>query len=105
MWGSADRRAPARSLSPGFVRTSRPEADSTRRGIILMNSKADKVLFWGCFIALITTSTAFITRAILVNTVWPAEFGLDAVRSQELFGAGIWPFAISIILFSLVIDR
>jgi MFS family permease len=70
-----------------------------------MNSKAEKVLFWGCFIALITTSTAFITRAILVNTVWPAEFGLDAVRSQELFGAGIWPFAISIILFSLVIDR
>lgn len=70
-----------------------------------MNSKADKVLFWGCFIALITTSTAFITRAILVNTVWPAEFGLDAVQSQELFGAGIWPFAISIILFSLVIDR
>ena len=70
-----------------------------------MNSRADRVLFWGCFIALITTSTAFITRAILVNTVWPAEFGLDAVRSQELFGAGIWPFAISIILFSLVIDR
>lgn len=70
-----------------------------------MNSKADKVLFWGCFIALITTSTAFITRAILVNTVWPAEFGLDAVRSQELFGAGVWPFAISIILFSLIIDR
>jgi MFS family permease len=70
-----------------------------------MNSKADKVLFWGCFIALITTSTAFITRAILVNTVWPTEFGLDAVRSQELFGAGVWPFAISIILFSLIIDR
>ncbi len=70
-----------------------------------MNSKADKVLFWGCFIALITTSTAFITRAILVNTVWPAEFGLDAVRAQELFGAGVWPFAISIILFSLIIDR
>jgi MFS family permease len=70
-----------------------------------MNSKSDKVLFWGCFIALITTSTAFITRAILVNTVWPAEFGLDAVRSQELFGAGVWPFAISIIVFSLIIDR
>ena len=70
-----------------------------------MSTREQKVLFWGCFIALITTSTAFITRAILVNTVWPAEFGLDAVRSQELFGAGIWPFAISIILFSLVIDR
>jgi len=63
------------------------------------------MLFWGCFIALITTSTAFITRAILVNTVWPVEFGLDKVQAQELFGAGIWPFAISIILFSLVIDK
>lgn len=66
---------------------------------------APKVLFWGCFIALVTTSTAFITRAILVNTVWPIEFGLDKVQAQVLFGAGIWPFAISIILFSLIIDR
>jgi MFS family permease len=70
-----------------------------------MNNRHDKILFWGCFIALITTSTAFITRAILVNTVWPGEFGLDKVQAQELFGAGIWPFAISIILFSLVIDK
>ena len=37
--------------------------------------------------------------------MWPAAFGLDAVQGQELFGAGIWPFAISIILFSLIIDR
>ncbi len=67
----------------------------------------DMRLFWGCFIALITTSFAFITRAFLVNdpALWPAEFGLDKVQAQELFGAGIWPFAISIILFSLVIDR
>ena len=26
-------------------------------------------------------------------------------RVRELFGAGIWPFAISIIVFSLVIDK
>lgn len=68
-------------------------------------TKAEMQVFWGCFIALITTSTAFITRAILVNTVWPREFGLDAVKGQELFGAGIWPFAISIILFSFIIDK
>ena len=70
-------------------------------------SSADMFLFWGCFIALITTAFAFITRAFLVNTpdLWPAAFGLDAVQSQELFGAGIWPFAISIIVFSLIIDN
>ena len=61
------------------------------------------MLFWGCFIALITTSTAFITRAILVNTVWPVEFGLDKVQAQELFGAGIWPFAISIMVAAKIL--
>ena len=67
----------------------------------------DKILFWGCFVALITTAFAFITRTFLVNMpdLWPATFGLDAVQGQELFGAGIWPFAISIIVFSLIIDR
>ena len=70
-------------------------------------SSADMFLFWGCFIALITTAFAFITRAFLVNDpgLWPAAFGLDAVQGQELFGAGIWPFAISIIVFSLIIDN
>ena len=64
-------------------------------------------LFWGCFIALITTAFAFITRAFLVNAApfWPSTFGLDQVQAQELFGAGIWPFAISIIVFSLIIDN
>jgi len=72
------------------------------------NSKeGDPVLFWGCFIALITTAFAFITRAFLVNDpgFWPKDFGFDTVQGQELFGAGIWPFAISIIVFSLIIDR
>ena len=69
--------------------------------------KPNMALFWGCFIALITTAFAFITRAFLVNdpTLWPKSFGLDGVQAQQLFGAGIWPFAISIIAFSLIIDR
>jgi MFS family permease len=72
----------------------------------MKHSKNDKIVFWGSFIALITTSMAFIIRAILINSgIWPEQFGLDTVRSGELFGAGIWPFAISIILFSLIIDK
>jgi MFS family permease len=71
------------------------------------DSEPDMKMFWGCFIALITTAFAFITRAFLVNDpgFWPKDFGLDKVQGQELFGAGIWPFAISIIVFSLIIDR
>lgn len=37
--------------------------------------------------------------------MWPADFGLDDVEKGRLFGAGLWPFAVSIILFSLVIDK
>ena len=72
------------------------------------DSQPDMKLFWGCFIALITTAFAFITRAFLVGdpSFWPFDtFGLNQVQGQELFGAGIWPFAISIIVFSLIIDN
>jgi MFS family permease len=65
----------------------------------------DKVLFWGCFVALITTSFAFFSRMYLCDVRFAADFGIDNVTVGELKGAGVWPFAISIILFSLFIDR
>ena len=61
-------------------------------------------IFRGCFIALVATSFGFITRMLLIGR-FQQDFGLDKVRAGELQGAGIWPFAISIILFSLIIDR
>ncbi|HEY2082414.1 MAG TPA: MFS transporter [Verrucomicrobiae bacterium] len=70
-----------------------------------MNNNQDKILFWGCFIALITTSYAFISRMILCGGQFITDFGLDKVHAGELAGAGIWPFGVSIILFSLFIDR
>ena len=63
------------------------------------------LVFWGCFIALITTSFAFFTRMYLCDVRFGADFGIDKVGIGALKGAGVWPFAISIILFSLVIDR
>jgi len=71
-----------------------------------MNNRHDKILFLGCFIALITTSYAFISRIILcTGAQFATDFGLDKVSVGELVGAGIWPFGVSIILFSLFIDR
>jgi MFS family permease len=70
-----------------------------------MNKRHDQILFWGCFIALITTSYAFISRMILCGGQFVTDFGLDKVSVGELQGAGIWPFGVSIILFSLFIDR
>ncbi len=71
-----------------------------------MNNKTDKVLFWGCFIALITTSYAFISRIILcTGPQFATDFSLDKVMVGGLVGAGIWSFGVSIIIFSLFIDR
>ncbi len=64
----------------------------------------DMKLFWTCFIALISTSFGFIVRAFSIGE-WGKEFGLSATQQGEIFGVGLWPFAISIVLFSLVIDR
>lgn len=70
-----------------------------------MNKRHDHLLFWGCFIAIITTSYAFISRMILCGGQFVTDFGLDKVAVGELQGAGIWPFGVSIIVFSLFIDR
>jgi MFS family permease len=69
-----------------------------------MNTSNDRRLFWACWIALIATAFGFVIRGLLLDT-WGDQFGLNAVEKGQINGAGIWPFAVSIILFSLVIDR
>jgi MFS family permease len=67
-------------------------------------STSNAILFLGCFIALVTTAFGFITRMFLIGT-WAEEFNLDPAQAGRLAGIGIWPFAVSIIGFSLVIDK
>ena len=57
-----------------------------------------------CFAALVATSFCFILRAFSIDA-WGVEFGLSETQKGELFGVGLWPFAISIVLLSLVIDK
>lgn len=68
------------------------------------STDGNQLLFWGCFIALVTTAFGFISRMFLIDT-WGTEFGLDDPQKGRLAGIGIWPFALSIIGFSLFIDR
>lgn len=64
----------------------------------------DMNLFYACFVALVTTSFGFILRALILPQ-WGREFNLSQTQLGEIAGVGLWPFAISIVLFSLVIDR
>lgn len=64
----------------------------------------DQRLFWACFVSLIATAFGFIIRAMIIGD-WQDQFGLTETQKGEILGVGLWPFAISIVLFSLVIDR
>ena len=63
-----------------------------------------KRLFTGCVLALVATAFGFAVRAAILGQ-WRAEFNLSQEQIGYLLGAGLFPFAISIILFSLIIDR
>lgn len=64
----------------------------------------DTRLFVACVIALVTTSFGFIVRAFLISE-WALLFNLTDTQVGALQGAGLFPFALSIIFFSLIIDR
>ena len=64
----------------------------------------DMKLFYACFVALVTTSFGFILRALMLPE-WGREFNLTQTQLGEIAGVGLWPFAISIVLFSLIIDK
>ena len=69
-----------------------------------LTEEQKKFLLWTCFVALVATSVAFVIRAFLVRD-WQIEFGLSETQKGEILGAGFWPFGLSIVLFSLVIDK
>ena len=73
-----------------------PTVGQTRAG--------DRFLFVACFIALVATSFSFIIRVMLMGE-WQVAFALSETQKGEIFGAGLWPFGLSIVVFSLVIDR
>lgn len=64
----------------------------------------EKLLFWACFIALIATAFGFVVRTQVIDD-WATQFHLSQTEKGQIFGVGLWPFAISIVLFSLIIDK
>jgi MFS family permease len=61
-------------------------------------------LFVGSIVAIATTAFGFIVRAFLISD-WGVQFNLSDTQIGALQGAGLFPFALSIIFFSLIIDR
>lgn len=67
-------------------------------------SGAHRKLFLACFIALVATSFIFGVRANVIGEL-QEKFNLSETQKGNINGVGMWPFALSIIFFSLIIDR
>ncbi|OQB79611.1 MAG: multidrug resistance protein D [Planctomycetes bacterium ADurb.Bin126] len=63
-----------------------------------------RMIFWACFVALAATAAVFVVRNQVIGE-WAAEFNLTETQKGEILGVGLWPFAVTIVLFSLVVDR
>ena len=74
-----------------------------------MNMRSDapvqrQRLFVACIVSLIATAFGFVVRGFLVS-VWAQEFNLTQSQVGAIQGAGLFPFALSIVFFSLIVDR
>ena len=61
-------------------------------------------LFVASIIALVAVAFGFVIRAFLLNE-WGVTYNLSETQKGSIQGAGLYPQALSIIFFSLVIDR
>ena len=61
-------------------------------------------LFVACIIALVSVAFGFIIRAFLINE-WQQIFNLSKTQIGSIQGAGLYPQALTILFFSLVVDR
>jgi DHA2 family metal-tetracycline-proton antiporter-like MFS transporter len=77
--------------------------EAAMTGAMPASAEAKKT-FAVCFAALVATSFCFILRAFSIGA-WGKEFDLSQTQLGELAGVGLWPFAISIVLLSLIIDK
>ena len=62
-----------------------------------------KTLFWACFLSLAAAGVGFVYRVMVLGD-WGTEFNLTGGELGRIFGASLWPIAVMMILFSLVVD-
>ena len=70
----------------------------------MADNNQSRRLFLGCFVALVATAFGFLVRGAVLSD-WGVQFNLTEEQKGVLSGVGLYPFAISIILLSLIVDR
>ena len=76
-------------------------ADSNKHDL---TQRDKKILFWASFLALAAAGVGFVFR-VMMPDIWGHEFNLTSQQVGSITGAGLWPIAITMILFSLIVDK
>lgn len=69
-----------------------------------LNQRERVMLFWASFLSLAAAGFGFVFRVMLPD-IWGEEFNITAQEAGGIAGAGLWPIAITMIIFSLIVDR
>ena len=69
-----------------------------------LTEKEKRLLFWASFLALAAAGAGFAYR-IAKQGDYGSEFGLTYQQVGQIMGASFWPIAVTMILFSLVVDK
>ncbi|MEZ6016511.1 MAG: MFS transporter [Planctomycetota bacterium] len=69
-----------------------------------LTPREKKLLFWASFLSLMAAGVGFAFRVAMQGD-YGAELQLTNQQVGEVFGASLWPIALTMIGFSLVIDR
>ncbi|MFT4710434.1 MAG: MFS family permease [Bacteroidia bacterium] len=69
-----------------------------------LSEREKSLLFWASFIALAAAGIGFALRVMFLGK-WEAEFGISGTDAGAVFGISLWPIAVTMILFSLILDR
>ena len=80
------------------------EIKAEKKSKMDLSDKEKSILLWASFLSLMAAGVGFVFRA-MVPALWGSEFNITDGQVGQLFGAGLWPIAIMMILFSLIIDK
>jgi MFS family permease len=69
-----------------------------------LSEREKSLLFWASFLALAAAGVGFVLR-VLVSPGWGAEYSITGTEVGQVFGLSLWPIAVTMILFSLIVDR
>ena len=69
-----------------------------------LTAKEKTALFWASFLSLVAAGVGFAFR-IAKGGEYGSEFALTYQQVGQIMGASFWPIAVTMILFSLVVDK